>query len=66
MSVDRTPTWKERADDLAREMRLDVEIARLSRPGMPAAEMAELLPEDLRPLYWRRKLDAYFAQELGE
>jgi hypothetical protein len=45
--------------------RLDSEIAALGRPGMTAAELAPLLSEDLRSLYWRRKLDVYFAQELG-
>ena len=65
MSLDRTPTWQERADDLARELCLKVETERLARPGMTAAEMAELLPEDLRSLYWRQKLDAYFGQELA-
>jgi lipopolysaccharide biosynthesis protein len=58
-------SWQQQADDLARKLRLQVEIARLSRPGMAAAEMAEQLPEDLRSLYWRGKLDAYFERELS-
>jgi hypothetical protein len=65
VSVDKTPGWQERADDLARAMRLDVEIARLSRPGRTNAELAELLPPDLRQVFWRRELDSYFAAELG-
>jgi hypothetical protein len=46
--------------------RLDNEIAVLGKPGMTAGELAPLLSEDLRSLYWRRKLNVYFAQELGE
>ena len=43
---------------------LDEARARLGKPGMTAGELAPLLPEHLRSLYWRRKLDAYFdAQE---
>jgi hypothetical protein len=46
------------------DARLDAEIARLSKPGMRGDELAELLPEDLRSLYWRHQLDAYFDREL--
>lgn len=65
MSADRTTgQGMTHADHL--NARLDNEIAELSRPGMTAGELAPLLSEDLRQMYWRRKLDVYFAQELGE
>jgi hypothetical protein len=53
-------------EDEWRERRLDAEIASLGRPGMTAGELAPLLSEDLRQLYWRRKLDVYFAEQLRE
>ena len=45
---------------------LDEARERLGRPGMTAGELAPLLPEHLRSLYWRRKVDEFFAAELGE
>lgn len=65
MSVDKSPTWKERADDLARSMRLDVELAELRRPGMTNAEVERRLSPDLRSLFWQRELDAYFDKALN-
>lgn len=46
--------------------RLDSEVAAVKQPGMTNAEIAELISADLRGLFWRRALNAYFAKELGE
>jgi hypothetical protein len=42
---------------------LEAAKEQLGRPGMTAGEMATLLPEHLRSLYWRQKLDEYFTRE---
>jgi hypothetical protein len=44
--------------------RLDSEVAAVKKPGMTNAEIAERISEDLRGLFWRRALNAYFAKEL--
>jgi len=60
------PSWQEQADEATAAITatLDGEIAehreRLGRPGMTAAQFAELLPPHLRGRYWATKLDDYF------
>jgi len=46
--------------------RLDEEVAAVKRSGMTNAEIAELISTDLRGLFWRRALNAYFAAELSD
>ena len=46
------------------EQCIDCLRRKLVKPGMTAAEFARQLPEDLRPLYWRRKL-AEWAETNG-